>query len=261
MNSKSITIPAVISNDDESSASAPSASALSASTTPGDGLPEALLDGADPLSSDEPLPETFTSEQIGLLVQSPEKLFLHWNHAHDPHATLHKALGDAASNYRQAVRLVEIESGAETTHEAPDGGTHWFDAKSGSAYRADVGFVAEGLPFIRVMSSAVVQTPRPGVSHISDDSHEFHVTAPDFASVLSEAGYAADALEVALEVADAETADRTTPEIVSTLTDVELPPLDESGRGELRALIVALALGRPPRQLLRHAVHTARGLA
>ncbi len=221
-----------------------------ATASPDAEQPVTLPDRLDPLTSDEPLPQIYGSEQIGLLVQSPEKLFLHWNYARDPGATLIKALGEAASKYRPAVRLIEVESGEEFTRDADGAGTHWFDAKPGCDYQADVGFIAEGLPFLRVLSSAVVQTPRPGVSQIIDEAQEFHITAPDFASVLSEAGYAADALGVALEIADAETAGTVSPEIVATLTDIELPSLDESGQSELRGLIIALALGRSPHQLL-----------
>lgn len=169
-------------------------------------LPD-VPDEVDALLSDEPLSQAFASEQIRLLVQSPDRLFLHWNHARDPHSTLRKALGEAASAYRLAVRLVEVESDEQIWQEAAENGACWFDVKAGRSYHADVGFVADGHPFIRVMSSAVVHTPRKGVSQISDDSHEFQVTAPDFASVLNEAGYAADAQELAREASN----DRSTP--------------------------------------------------
>lgn len=187
-------------DDDETSPSAPL----------DDGQPEALPDAVDPLSSDEPLSQAFGGEQIVLLAQSPETLFLYWHHATDPHSTLRKALGEAAASYRLAVRLVDDASGEEILQDASDTGTLWFDVKPGRAYRADVGFVGDGRPFVRVMSSAVVQTPRKGVSQIIDDVHEFQLTAPEFASVLKEAGYAADALEISLEAANAQTGDRTT---------------------------------------------------
>ena len=154
------------------------------------------------LSVDEPLPETYTSDLARLLVQSPYKIFLYWSHARDPFATLRKAFGETQSSYTLAIRLRDTESGAEDFFEASPTHSQWFDASPGRSYRADVGLFAPERPFIRLLSSDVIQTPRVGVSARSDHTPEFNITAPEFARVLNEAGFARDALGVTLEAAD-----------------------------------------------------------
>ena len=130
-------------------------------------------------------------DEARLLVQSPEKLFFYWSFARDPHPTLRAALGDAAAEFRQAVRLVEPggEWEGEPTASASGESSFWFDALPGRAYRAEVGFHAAGGPFVRVLSSNVVETPAAGVSAESDAAPEFEIGERDFARVLAGSGF------------------------------------------------------------------------
>lgn len=196
------------------------------------------------LSTDEPLPETYAGDQVRLLVQSPYKLFLYWSHARDPFAALRRAFGDAAAaRYRTTLRFVDVEAGAESLFEASPARNHWFYVRPDRLYRAEVGLFASGRPFIRLLTSAEVRTPRASVSALTDYAPQFSVSPPEFARVLNEAGYASDALEVTLEAADRDTGDETTREIARRLTGVEAPVADSSLLAEMRALLAALAFG------------------
>ena len=202
------------------------------------------------LSVDEPLPETYSSNLARLLVQSPYKLFLYWSHARDPFATLRKAFGETQSSYTLAVRLRDTESGAENFFEASPTHSQWFDASPGRSYRADVGLFAPERPFIRLLSSDVIQTPRVGVSARSDHTPEFNITAPEFARVLNEAGFARDALGVTLEAADKAAQAATTRALTKMGAGLEIPAIGEDEWAELSALVAALVFGEPLDHLL-----------
>lgn len=202
--------------------------------------PGAIQEKLDALSADEPLPEVYVADRISLLVQSPEKLFLYWNHSRDPHETLRAAFGDVALSYRLVVRLVDEASGAESLHPASPERRQWFDVRPDREYRAEVGLFSDDRhPFIRLLSCAA-RTPRAGVAPAADSDARFRVSATEFARALTEAGYGADALGVALE----ETGARGRGE-EEALTAERLSAVRDALRAELSALIVALATGEP----------------
>jgi hypothetical protein len=121
-------------------------------------------------------------DEAWLLVQSPRRLFFYWRFARDPRPALVAALGDAAAKLRLSVRLVEPGGDWEGEPAAvgEDGDdTFWFDVLPGRAYRAEVGFHAEGLPFVRLLSSGAVETPAPSdASDASVPSSRPHATSP-----------------------------------------------------------------------------------
>ncbi len=201
-----------------------------------------------PSAVDELLPETAPIDRIRLLVQSPRKLYLYWELERDPFIALRGSVGAAqAENYRLVVRLTNKHDGTEHLREA-DTRTRaaWFDAFPGAVYRADVGLFAPGQGFIRLLSSNTVHTPRAGVSPLAEHAPEFRVAPMEFARVLDQAGYAMDALEVALEALDAETHNQATREILEGFGDEdEAFAANNLDIAEIRALIVALAFGAP----------------
>ena len=150
------------------------------------------------LSLAEPEPQTYAIDGISLLVHSPTRLLLCWNHAHDPFDTLRKAFGSEAAHYHLTVRLVDVDSSYESFYEASPARMQWFDASPGRAYKAHIGFFASGRPFIHLFTSSVVRMPRPGVSSATDMTAEFSVLTMSFVRLLNEAGYVSDALEVAI---------------------------------------------------------------
>ena len=227
----------------------PGSSQLAAAPAPPPKPAPAARDKLAELSADEPLPETYAANRIRLLPQSPRRLYLYWEFEQNPFETLERAFGAQAGGFELAVRLVDLETGAETLHAASGARSQWFDAGPGRAYRADVGLYARGLAFIRLLSSTMAQTPRASVSRSADRETEFQVSANDFARVLDDAGYAGDALEVSLEAADLETGNAATLEVARRLGGTELPPLGADELAELRGLLAALALGLRPEEL------------
>lgn len=202
------------------------------------------------LSADEPLPEVYAGDLVRLLSQSPYRLYVYWSHARDPFTTLRRAVGPAlASRYKLALRLLDVESGEESFYEASPTHNYWFNVRPGRQYRVFIGLYAEGRPFIRLLSSETVMTPRVSVSPLTDEEPPFHVSAADFAQVLNDAGYASDALEVTLEAADELSHDAATRTLARSLTGTEGPD-EQDGVGEMRALLSALAFGVPVESLL-----------
>lgn len=145
-------------------------------------------------SADE-LPALEARDAIQLFAQSPAHLFLHWSHAADPFAALRDAFADAASHYRLTVRLSNLTDAAEHLFDASPARAQWLPALPGRDYRADLGFHADGLPFVTLLSSAAVTTPRAAVSPDADAAPEFRITYEDFARLLEQTGYPLGTLE------------------------------------------------------------------
>lgn len=229
---------------------APTAAAVARAKEP-DAEPAATVHPlALALEDDEPLPTVYGRDDLQLLVQSPYRLYAYWQYAHDPAETLRRAFGPAADGYQLTVRLIDINNGLMQTDTASPACNYWFDVQPGHAYRAEVGFAAADKPFIHLLSSEVTHTPNVGVAPASDEAPEFHVAAPEFARVVNETGYAADALTVALEAADEASEHESTLTLAHTLAGAPQPPaLAESELPELRALITALVFNEPLTQV------------
>lgn len=138
-----------------------------------------------------------------LLAQSPRKLFFYWSFARDPRETLRRALGGAGEGFRLAARLVDLESGAvEALADAARDQSAWFESLPRRSYRAEVGFFAEGSPFVRVLSSNIVETAPDAPSQVSDEESEFRTDARDFAQMLAASGFSEHTAEFAREASD-----------------------------------------------------------
>lgn len=205
--------------------------------------PAAVSDKLAALSTDEPLPEAYHVDRIRLLAQSPRKLHLYWEFARNPFEALRGAFGAQAARYTLVVRLISIETGEVSWHEAAPSRSQWFKVQPDVAYRAELGFFAQGRAFIRLFTSNVVRTPRAAVARAAALTEEFHVSPEEFARVLDEAGYASDALEVSLEAADLATRDAATLAIANSLGGALTSEMSERGLTELRSLLSALAFG------------------
>ncbi len=159
-----------------------------------------------PDTATDTLPETGGRDSVQLFAQSPHKLFVHWSHAGDPFAALREAFGDAASHYRLVVRLSDLTDDSAHVHDASPERAQWLAALPDRDYRADIGFHADGLPFVALLSSSTVHTPRAAVSPNADTEPQFHIAPDDFSRLLEHTGYDADALQQATH----ETRDTTT---------------------------------------------------
>jgi hypothetical protein len=129
-------------------------------------------------------------DEAGLLAQSPRVLFFFWSFARDPHEALRRALGAAGRRLQLAVRLIDLEGDDVVTYAAAPGGQSiWFEARPRRAYRAEVGFFAAGSPFVRLLSSNVVETAPEAPSQVSDEAAAFRTDARDFAQMLAVSGF------------------------------------------------------------------------
>jgi hypothetical protein len=203
----------------------------------------AIADKLAELSVDEPLPASYRMDRIRLLPQSPRRIFLYWELERDPFEPLTRAFGDGANEYGLVVRLKNLETGELTLHEASETRSQWFDAQPDHAYRAEVGLYAPHRPFIRLLTSNVKRTPRATVALTPATQPEWRVSAEQFSRVLDDAGYASDALEVALEAADEATNYGATRAITRKIAPVSLPPMSEDELAELRGIFTAVAFG------------------
>jgi hypothetical protein len=125
-----------------------------------------------------------------LLVQSPHRLYLYWSFARDPRVALRRAFGGLAERFAVGVRLIDLENGADVATAPAHVQSFWFDAAPARAYRAEVGFVADGFPFVRALTSNTVETPSDTISRATDDDEAFRIGARDFARLLSTSGFA-----------------------------------------------------------------------
>jgi hypothetical protein len=123
----------------------------------------------DALSGDAPLPSVYQRDQISLMVQGPDRLYLYWRFAHDPDEPLLHMFGTHAVRFRLTIKLVETENESATYHDAAPSGEYWFNGLlPGCRYRAEVGQLAPGGPFISLLRSEVAHTPRGRVAAVDD---------------------------------------------------------------------------------------------
>ncbi len=211
---------------------------------------KAVTSDFDALAADEPLPEIRRGDYARLLVQSPQRLYLYWSFAHDPFMTLRRMSGEAAGNHALALRVMNVERGTATLQLTSSHATSvWLDVEAGRSYRVDVGIYAAGRPFIKILSSNIVRTPRAGVSPQVDRADEFRVSPADFTRTLSEAGYVNDAIELWLEAADEATEKKATRTVAEKLTNREAMLNEAEDWIQLRRLIGGLAAGAPLERL------------
>jgi hypothetical protein len=209
-----------------------------------------IIDKLAALSEDEPLPQTYRRDNARLLAQSPRKVYLYWDLAADPFATLRQAFGpQIADTYRLMTRLINADTGDEIWSDAAPSRTQSFNVQPDEAYTAEIGLYAEGRAFIRLLSSDTVRTPRASVAARAASDADFYIGAQDFARVLDEAGYVGDALEVTLEAADEESQAALSRALAQQAGGAEVPSLNTREQAELRGLLAALAMGYTPAEL------------
>lgn len=177
-----------------------------------------------------------------LLMQSPTKLYFYWAVGKNPFHTLSRALGQP-SNYTLALKLVGLSSGEEKIHAVEAAGNWWFDVDPDGEYRAEIGFYAVNRPFIRILYSNTVTTPRKSPSPRTADTAEWRVPAEKFALALDAAGFQRDAFDVALAGDDAEAADIAARSAFAQFSGKRETEFAGIGASELRYAMFALASG------------------
>ena len=190
--------------------------------------------------SEPKLPEVPKENRARLQMQSPTRLNFYWSIKTNPFKTLNRAFGGKTGSYTLVVKLVNQKNGREEISPVEAEGSWWFNVDADAAYRAEIGFYAPNRPFVRIMFSNTVETPRLSPSTRRDYSADFDVSASQFAKVLDASGFAQDAFEVALAGDDAESAAKATNNAFLQFAGQEN---EDFSSDEIRLVLLALASG------------------
>lgn len=192
----------------------------------------------------EPKLPTLTHETRGrLLMQTPNRIFFYWSIGHHPFQKLSRALGAHVESYTLVVRLLDLTHDAEKIYPVEAEGSWWFDVEADTEYRAEIGFYAPNRPFVRVLYSNSIQTPRRTPSPRVDTEADWRISADRFARVLEVAGFTQDAFEVAIAGDDVNAADAATHVALAELLDEREFEIDGIPYDEIRLAMLLLAAG------------------
>ncbi|MEP7037415.1 MAG: DUF4912 domain-containing protein [Acidobacteriota bacterium] len=190
--------------------------------------------------SEPKLPEIPKENRARLQMQSPTRLNFYWSIKTNPFKTLNRAFGGKTGSYTLVVKLVNQKNGREEFFPVEAEGSWWFNVDADTKYQAEIGFYATNRPFVRVMFSNTVETPRKNPSPRYDYSADFAVSANQFAQVLDVSGFPQDAFEVALAGDDFERSENATNKAFSQFTGQEK---EDFSSDEIRFALLALASG------------------
>jgi hypothetical protein len=197
------------------------------------------------------LPALKKENRARLQMQSPNKIYFYWSIENNPFQTLRRVFGNQ-TNYMLVAKLVNQTNEREELFPVEAEGSTWFDTDANSTYQAELGFYAPNRPFVRLMYSNAVETPRKSPSPRRDFSPNFAVSANQFAEVLDVSGFEQDAFEVALAGDDIEFADTATQTAFSQITDLPRSDFDSNQSSEIRFVLLALASGYSVENLREH---------
>ncbi|MCY7376490.1 MAG: DUF4912 domain-containing protein [Pyrinomonadaceae bacterium] len=197
------------------------------------------------------LPELPKENRARLQMQSPNKIYFYWSFKENPFQTLSRVFGKQ-TNYQLVAKLVNQTTDREEIFPIDSEGSTWFDVDADSNYLVEIGFYAVNRPFVRVLFSNTLQTPRKNPSPRRDYSEHFAVSANQFAKVLDVSGFQQDAFEVALAGDDIESADKATQTAFSQIIGLTGSDFDSNQSSELRFVLLALASGYSLENLRAH---------
>ncbi|MDQ3063311.1 MAG: DUF4912 domain-containing protein, partial [Acidobacteriota bacterium] len=201
--------------------------------------------------SEPKLPELARENRARLQMQSPTKIYFYWSIKTNPFQTLNRVFGNQ-TNYTLVAKLINQTTKREELFPVEAEGSTWFDVDANSTYRAEIGFYATNRPFVRVMFSNILETPRKNPSPRRDYSQNFTVSANQFAEVLDVSGFQQDAFEVALAGDDVEFADNATQAAFSQIISATRRDFDTNKLSEIRFVLLALAAGYSLEDLREH---------
>ena len=204
---------------------------------------EAEAEEVDPIFAElatPKLPELQRENRAKLLMQSPNRLYFYWSMKNNPFQILQKVFAGNTGNYQLVAKFVNLRNEREEMYPVDAEGNYWFNADSDANYRAEVGFYAPNRPYIRVMFSNTIETPRKSPSPRMATDADWAISASSFAQVLDASGFTRDAYEVALAGDDEIIAEQATNKAFHQLTGEY--KLDFSSE-EVRFALLALASG------------------
>lgn len=216
-----------------------------ASVTVEEAAPGALSGAAAKLAAAE-LPRLERENRARLQMQTPTRLFFYWSVKHNPFQILNRAVRGGVGGYQLVARLVNLTRDSEELHPADASGSRWFDVDANCEYRGEVGFYAPNRPYVRVLYSNTVTTPRRRPSPRTTSDQDWTITSDSFARVLSVSGFKQDAFHVAIS-----TDDESASETNERVSLAGLPGVDVRGvdADELRHALLHLSLGLPMESL------------
>ena len=197
------------------------------------------------------LPELEKENRARLQMQSPNRIYFYWSVKNNPYKTLGKVF-DNQTNYQLVARFVNQTQEREEIFPVEAEGNWWFETDANSSYRAEIGFYAPNRPFIRVLYSNTIETPRKNPSPHRAESKDWAVSANQFAKVLDVAGFSQDAFEVAFAGDDNEFADNATQNAFAQLVGAEQTDSVRHDLSEVRYALIALASGIKLENLREH---------
>ena len=213
---------------------------------PGTLEPSTTLDEMPPVFRElalPKLPDLGHTARARLLMQTPNRLFFYWSLGSNPFQRLNRALGTHTASYTLVLRLLDLKRDSEQVQPVEAEGSWWFHVEADGEYRAEIGFYAPNLPFVRAVYSNTVQTPRKNPSPRVATDADWNISSDRFAKVLEVAGFAEDAFDVAIAGDDAESADVTTRDAFAELLDQKSVDTTGISPDELRHAMLLLAAG------------------
>ena len=195
------------------------------------------------------LPALNRENRAWLQMQSPNKLYFYWSIKSNPFQRLNRALGTESSKYAFVLKLIDIKRDTEQYQPVEPEGNWWFNVDADSEYRAEIGFYSPSRPFVRVMYSNTVQTPRKSPSPRIATDTDWRIPAQKFAEVLDVAGFKQDAFDVAIAGDDPVRAENATQRAFGRMTGSKASSLAGIDADEMRYAMLSLAAGATLEQL------------
>jgi len=194
------------------------------------------------------LPTLERQNRARLQVQSPNRIFFYWSLKGNPFQALSRSLG-STSGYTLVLRLIDTATEREELHMIEPEGSFWSGAEADHSYRAEIGFYSTSRPFVRILFSNTVTTPRKSPSPRAAADADWRVGAYKFAEVLDVSGFEKDAFDVAIAGDDPQTAEDTTHLAFRDFIGSNNDSLDGILAEELRYAMLAIASGRALEEL------------
>lgn len=189
------------------------------------------------------LPELERENRAWLQMQSPNRIYFYWSIKNNPFQTLSKVFGGHTGSYQLVAKFVNLKTETEEIRAVDAEGNYWFNAESDAEYRAEIGFYAPNRPYIRVIFSNTVETPRKTPSPRAASEADWAISANAFAQVLDFSGFRQDAFEVALAGDDAAASDRATENTFNQLIGKGKSDFSLINADEVRFALLTLASG------------------
>lgn len=189
------------------------------------------------------LPELAKENRARLHMQSPNRIYFYWSIKSNPFRVLNKVFSGNVGSYQLVVKFVNLKTGREELRPVEAEGNFWYSVEADSTYRAEIGFYAPNRPYIRIIFSNTISTPRKSPSPRSAAEAEWAISSTSFAEVLDNSGFQSDAYEVALAGDDAVFAATATKRAFADLIGPAASDYTALDSDELRFALLALASG------------------